>query len=152
MRRSVAESAVREVHHKSVVLGLDGNSPLGFTSCVLIDESHVTAHCYSDRGWLAVDVFTCGSNAQMPRVRFWYHRSSPAQNSRPRPFLCLDFFAAVRRIWPGIFMTPFWTAHQTYSCTAMLSCRDFRTNRIVSGSTSRGALSVSLVQQNPAEF
>jgi S-adenosylmethionine/arginine decarboxylase-like enzyme len=67
MRRSVAESAVREVHHKSVVLGLDGNSPLGFTSCVLIDESHVTAHCYSDRGWLAVDVFTCGSNAQMPR-------------------------------------------------------------------------------------
>ena len=27
---------------------------------VLIDESHVTAHCYSDEGLLAIDVFTCG--------------------------------------------------------------------------------------------
>jgi len=26
----------------------------------LIDESHVSAHCYSERGWLALDVFTCG--------------------------------------------------------------------------------------------
>jgi hypothetical protein len=78
MRRSVAESAATEVHHKSVVLGCDNeegsssssshSSPPGFTSCVLIDESHVTAHCYSDRGWLAIDVFTCGANTQMPRV------------------------------------------------------------------------------------
>ena len=27
---------------------------------VLIDESHITAHCYADRGLLAVDCFTCG--------------------------------------------------------------------------------------------
>ena len=45
------------------VLGGDDASPPGFTSCVLIDESHVTSHCYSDRGWLAVDVFTCGHHS-----------------------------------------------------------------------------------------
>lgn len=69
MRASVARSQAHEVHAKSVVLGDDGLSPPGFTSVVLIDESHVTAHCYSERGWLAVDVFTCGSNSKMPQVR-----------------------------------------------------------------------------------
>ena len=29
-------------------------------SVVLLDESHLTAHCYSDKGWLAIDCFTCG--------------------------------------------------------------------------------------------
>jgi S-adenosylmethionine decarboxylase len=66
MRESVQRSSAREVHHTSVVLGDDGLSPPGFTSCVLIDESHVTAHCYSEKGWLAIDVFTCGSNPNMP--------------------------------------------------------------------------------------
>ena len=37
-------------------------SPAGFASIVLIDESHVTAHCYSDKGWLALDAFTCGKH------------------------------------------------------------------------------------------
>ena len=27
---------------------------------VLIDESHVSAHCYAEEGILAVDCFTCG--------------------------------------------------------------------------------------------
>ena len=38
------------------------DSPPGFAAVVLIDESHVTAHCYSERGILAVDVFTCGDS------------------------------------------------------------------------------------------
>ena len=37
------------------------NHPLGFAAVVLLDESHLTAHCYSDRGWLSIDCFTCGS-------------------------------------------------------------------------------------------
>ena len=41
----------------------DGDeSPPGFAAIVLIDESHVTAHCYSEKGWLAIDAFTCGSH------------------------------------------------------------------------------------------
>jgi S-adenosylmethionine decarboxylase len=62
MREAVAAAGVREVHSKVVVLGEEGESPPGFTAVCLIDESHVTAHCYSDRGWLAVDVFTCGEH------------------------------------------------------------------------------------------
>ena len=61
LREFVRESGVREVH--SHVEIFDGeNSPPGFAAVVLIDESHVTAHCYSERGILAVDVFTCGDS------------------------------------------------------------------------------------------
>ena len=35
-------------------------SPPGFAAVVLIDESHVSAHCYAEEGILAVDCFTCG--------------------------------------------------------------------------------------------
>ena len=37
------------------------NSPPGFTAVVLLDESHISAHCYADTGQIALDVFTCGS-------------------------------------------------------------------------------------------
>jgi len=61
LRDCVRESGVREVH--SHVEKFDGKeSPLGFAAAVLIDESHVTAHCYSERGLLAIDVFTCGDS------------------------------------------------------------------------------------------
>ncbi|MBW3542597.1 MAG: S-adenosylmethionine decarboxylase, partial [Planctomycetes bacterium] len=30
-------------------------------SVVVLDESHVSAHTYADRGLIALDVFTCGS-------------------------------------------------------------------------------------------
>lgn len=39
--------------------GLD--SPPGFASVVLLDESHISAHCYSEDRIIAFDVFTCGS-------------------------------------------------------------------------------------------
>lgn len=66
MKESVGRSNAREVHAKAVVLGLDGTSPPGFTSVILIDESHLTAHCYSEKGWLAIDIFTCGERTEMP--------------------------------------------------------------------------------------
>ena len=60
MRDAVAASSAREVH--SHVEQFDGEvSPEGFAAVVLIDESHVSAHCYSKKGWLAIDCFTCGS-------------------------------------------------------------------------------------------
>lgn len=62
MGRSLHGEAAREVHRHLTVLGEDGTTPPGFTSAILIDESHITAHCYSDRGWLALDVFTCGAS------------------------------------------------------------------------------------------
>ena len=61
LRECVRESGVREVHsHVEIFDGTE--SPLGFAAAVLIDESHVTAHCYSKRGLLAIDIFTCGDS------------------------------------------------------------------------------------------
>eukprot|EP00927_Polykrikos_kofoidii_P052355 TRINITY_DN4614_c0_g1_i2.p1 TRINITY_DN4614_c0_g1~~TRINITY_DN4614_c0_g1_i2.p1 ORF type:complete len:782 (+),score=59.00 TRINITY_DN4614_c0_g1_i2:309-2348(+) len=37
-------------------------SPPGFASVVLLDESHLSAHCYTEDGLLAIDAFTCGQN------------------------------------------------------------------------------------------
>ena len=59
MREAVAQSPATEVH--AHLAPFDGNtSPPGFAAVVLIDESHIPAHCYADRGLLAVDCFTCG--------------------------------------------------------------------------------------------
>ena len=61
LQNAVNECGIREVH--SHVEIFDGeHSPPGFAAVVLIDESHVSAHCYSDRGWLAIDAFTCGGH------------------------------------------------------------------------------------------
>jgi len=60
MRYAVKNATVREVH--SHVEEFDGSkSPPGFAAVVLLDESHVTAHCYYEEGALAIDAFTCGS-------------------------------------------------------------------------------------------
>lgn len=60
MREAVAQSPATEVH--AHLAPFDGStSPPGFAAVVLIDESHITAHCYADRGLLAVDCFTCGT-------------------------------------------------------------------------------------------
>ena len=60
MQEAVSNSGAREVH--AHVENFDGSvSPPGFAAVVLIDESHVSAHCYLDRGLLAIDTFTCGS-------------------------------------------------------------------------------------------
>ena len=60
MKRVVGNSGAREVHAHVEVF--DGTvSPPGYAAVVLIDESHVSAHCYSDYGLLAIDAFTCGN-------------------------------------------------------------------------------------------
>ena len=61
LRNCVRRAGVREVH--SHVEQFDGTeSPPGFAAVVLIDESHVSAHCYSESGLLAIDIFTCGGS------------------------------------------------------------------------------------------
>lgn len=59
MREAVEQSPAKEVH--AHLAPFDGStSPPGFAAVVLIDESHISAHCYADRGLLAIDCFTCG--------------------------------------------------------------------------------------------
>ena len=66
MEKSVRQTSMTIVHKKLVILGQTPESPPGFTSIILIDESHVSAHCYADRGLLALDVFTCGKTDPKP--------------------------------------------------------------------------------------
>eukprot|EP00041_Stephanoeca_diplocostata_P002244 m.24783 g.24783 ORF g.24783 m.24783 type:complete len:161 (+) comp13108_c0_seq3:383-865(+) len=56
-----ARSAGARPVHKHIQIFDDSVSPPGFTSVVLLDESHITAHCYSRTGEIALDVFTCGA-------------------------------------------------------------------------------------------
>ena len=70
MEESIKRTTMTIVHKKLCILGDRDESPPGFTSIILIDESHVSAHCYSDRGWLALDVFTCGNTDPKPIMDF----------------------------------------------------------------------------------
>jgi len=67
MLSSAKEHGVNALCHQIEIF--DGKtSPPGFASAVLIDESHMSAHCYSDQGMLAFDCFTCGSNPEGTRL------------------------------------------------------------------------------------
>ena len=67
MSSTARQYGVRVVHEKFVELPVvPGDSPPGFTAVCLLDESHMTAHAYTDRGWLAIDVFTCGAHDPRP--------------------------------------------------------------------------------------
>lgn len=67
MESTVLAHGVRVVHQKLVQLPVNAlESPPGFTAVCLLDESHATAHCYSDTGLLAIDIFTCGGHDPQP--------------------------------------------------------------------------------------
>ena len=59
LQQAVDQSPATEVHAHCVPFDVT-TSPPGFAAVVLIDESHITAHHYADRGMLALDCFTCG--------------------------------------------------------------------------------------------
>lgn len=61
--RSVEKNGMTVMHRHSCVFPDDGSYRPGFTSVVLIDASHCTAHCYSDTEQISIDVFTCGKTS-----------------------------------------------------------------------------------------
>ena len=73
MREAVDQSPATEVH--AHLAPFDGStSPPGFAAVVLIDESHITAQCYADRGLLAIDCFTCGQTDPDGIAQFLHER------------------------------------------------------------------------------
>ena len=58
MRDAIKQTTMKAMFEKMVILKDDTEE--GFTSVILLDESHITAHSYTKRGLLALDVFTCG--------------------------------------------------------------------------------------------
>lgn len=62
IRGALVDHRINIVHEKCEIF--DGSqSPPGFAAVFLLDESHCSAHCYSDSGMLAIDVFSCGKTA-----------------------------------------------------------------------------------------
>mgnify|MGYP001224579833 CR=1 FL=1 len=86
LEQAVKRSEARNVH--SHVEPFDGTlSPIGFAAVVLLDESHVTAHCYSEKGWLALDCFTCGGsdpNALADDIHLHLTREIPSLSLKRR--------------------------------------------------------------------
>ena len=69
MERAADASGARRVHSHNEEF--DGTlSPPGFASVVLLDESHVSAHCYSETGLLAIDAFSCGNTDPARIIEF----------------------------------------------------------------------------------
>jgi S-adenosylmethionine decarboxylase len=58
MKDALTYTSMKNMHSKMVILKDDTEE--GFTSVILLDESHITAHAYTKQGLLALDVFTCG--------------------------------------------------------------------------------------------
>lgn len=59
MIKAINRTRMKIVHRHLEILNED--TPPGFTSVLLLDESHFTSHSYSEEGLLAVDIFTCGN-------------------------------------------------------------------------------------------
>jgi S-adenosylmethionine/arginine decarboxylase-like enzyme len=64
IQKALTTNGIRCVHSHSEVFAAGGPTPPGFTSVCLLDESHVSSHCYSNDGLLAIDIFTCGGKPQ----------------------------------------------------------------------------------------
>ena len=91
MEAAVDNAVARRVH--SHIEHFDGsNSPPGFAAVILLDESHLSAHCYSTKGWLAIDCFTCGGT-DADEIIDYLHRQLLAET----PTLKLENRAQVRR-------------------------------------------------------
>lgn len=68
LRDALNDKNINIVHEKCKVF--DGSSsPPGFAAVFLLDESHCSAHCYSDLGMLAIDVFSCGGEKAYANTR-----------------------------------------------------------------------------------
>ena len=59
MKQAIKQTSMKSMFEKMVLLKDDTEE--GFTSVILLDESHITCHSYTKRGLLALDVFTCGN-------------------------------------------------------------------------------------------
>jgi S-adenosylmethionine decarboxylase len=64
--RQAAKSA------KMTILGEESYkfTPQGFTGLLLLSESHISIHTYPERGYAAIDVYTCGGGMTQKAIDF----------------------------------------------------------------------------------
>jgi S-adenosylmethionine/arginine decarboxylase-like enzyme len=61
MVSTILNKTCMKIVHQHLCI-LNENTPPGFTSVLLLDSSHFTSHCYSKRGSLSCDLFTCNTD------------------------------------------------------------------------------------------
>lgn len=66
---------------KMTILGEESYkfSPQGFTGLLLLSESHISIHTYPERGYAAIDVYTCGGGMTQKAIDFLKEVLEPAQ-------------------------------------------------------------------------
>ncbi len=57
---------------KMTILGEESYQfdPQGFTGLLLLSESHISIHTYPERGYAAIDVFTCGGGMTQKAIEY----------------------------------------------------------------------------------
>jgi S-adenosylmethionine decarboxylase len=63
--------AVRRGHGTIVTDVFHTFSPHGVSGVVVIAESHVAVHTWPERGYAAVDIFSCGTKLDHAAIRDW---------------------------------------------------------------------------------
>lgn len=53
--------------------------PQGFTGLLLLSESHISIHTYPERGYAAIDVYTCGGGMTQKAIDFLKEVLQPTQ-------------------------------------------------------------------------
>lgn len=71
MIKTILEKTCLKIVHQQLVI-LNVETPPGFTSVLLLDSSHFTSHCYSRKGTLSCDLFTCGTDLSVLKEAIEY--------------------------------------------------------------------------------
>lgn len=79
------KTCMKIVHQHLCILNVD--TPPGFTSVLLLDSSHFTSHCYSKKGTLSCDLFTCNTDLSVLEKAIQYFING-IEDKYPRATLC----------------------------------------------------------------
>jgi S-adenosylmethionine decarboxylase len=66
---------------KMTILGEESYkfTPQGFTGLLLLSESHISIHTYPERGYAAIDVYTCGGGMTQKAIDYLKEILRPTQ-------------------------------------------------------------------------
>ena len=66
---------------KMTILGEESYkfNPQGFTGLILLSESHISIHTYPERGYAAIDVYTCGGGMTKKAIDYLKEVLQPTQ-------------------------------------------------------------------------
>lgn len=69
MIQAIEEKTDMKIIHRNLSI-LNGDTPPGFTSVLLLDASHITSHSYTNDGLLCLDLFTCGKTDSLSVMNY----------------------------------------------------------------------------------